>query len=151
MADVQTARNWRDLIKPRSLSIEGDAGTGTFGKFIAEPLEQFAEWQRQQLLPASPPTQADTVRGAAIFGSMACVSCHAIGGAVANEKARYAPDLTHLGDRKTLGAGILTNTSAELGRWLRNPQEIKTGCHMPDTQLSDQQVRDLVAYLESPR
>jgi len=118
---------------------------------IAEPLEQFAEWQRQQLLPASPPTQADTVRGAAIFGSMACVSCHAIGGAVANEKARYAPDLTHLGDRKTLGAGILTNTSAELGRWLRNPQEIKTGCHMPDTQLSDQQVRDLVAYLESPR
>jgi DNA-directed RNA polymerase subunit alpha len=40
MADVQTARNWRDLIKPRTLSIEGDAGTGTYGKFIAEPLER---------------------------------------------------------------------------------------------------------------
>jgi DNA-directed RNA polymerase subunit alpha len=40
MADVQTARNWRDLIKPRSLSIEGDASTGTYGKFVAEPLER---------------------------------------------------------------------------------------------------------------
>jgi len=40
MADVQTARNWRDLIKPRSLSIEGEATGGSYGKFVAEPLER---------------------------------------------------------------------------------------------------------------
>jgi DNA-directed RNA polymerase subunit alpha len=40
MADVQTARNWRDLIKPRSLNIDGEATTGNYGKFVAEPLER---------------------------------------------------------------------------------------------------------------
>lgn len=38
MADIVTARNWRDLIKPRGLSTESDSGT--YGKFVAEPLER---------------------------------------------------------------------------------------------------------------
>jgi DNA-directed RNA polymerase subunit alpha len=40
MADTMTARNWRDLIKPRTLSVESDEDAGTYGKFIAEPLER---------------------------------------------------------------------------------------------------------------
>ncbi len=40
MADTMTARNWRDLIKPRTLSVESDEDAGTYGKFVAEPLER---------------------------------------------------------------------------------------------------------------
>jgi DNA-directed RNA polymerase subunit alpha len=39
MADTQTARNWRDLIKPKSLVVDTETGD-TYGKFVAEPLER---------------------------------------------------------------------------------------------------------------
>ena len=40
MADATTARNWRDLIKPRGLQVDQDSLTNTYGKFVAEPLER---------------------------------------------------------------------------------------------------------------
>jgi len=40
MADMMTARNWRDLIKPRGLTIESEGTSSTYGKFVAEPLER---------------------------------------------------------------------------------------------------------------
>ncbi|HUB05517.1 MAG TPA: DNA-directed RNA polymerase subunit alpha [Myxococcales bacterium] len=40
MADAMAAKNWRDLIKPRGLSIEQDSLTDKYGKFVAEPLER---------------------------------------------------------------------------------------------------------------
>ena len=40
MADALIAKNWRDLIRPRGLSVEQDTLTDTYGKFVAEPLER---------------------------------------------------------------------------------------------------------------
>ena len=40
MADVFSARNWRDLIKPRRMDIEQETLANTFGKFVVEPLER---------------------------------------------------------------------------------------------------------------
>jgi DNA-directed RNA polymerase subunit alpha len=40
MADANIAKNWRDLIKPRGLSVDQDSLSDTYGKFIAEPLER---------------------------------------------------------------------------------------------------------------
>jgi DNA-directed RNA polymerase subunit alpha len=40
MADSNIARNWRDLIKPRSLQVDQDSLTDKYGKFVAEPLER---------------------------------------------------------------------------------------------------------------
>lgn len=40
MADARMAKNWRDLIKPRGLQIDEESLTGTYGKFVAEPLER---------------------------------------------------------------------------------------------------------------
>jgi DNA-directed RNA polymerase subunit alpha len=40
MADTTAAKNWRDLIKPRGLSVEQDSLTDKYGKFVAEPLER---------------------------------------------------------------------------------------------------------------
>jgi len=114
---------------------------------IADTPERFAEWQHHQLTPAPPPVEAATARGAATFDRMTCASCHVIVGKAGN--GRFAPDLTHLASRTTLGAGVLANTPAALGSWLHNPQEIKPGCHMPNAQLTDTQVADLVAYFET--
>jgi DNA-directed RNA polymerase subunit alpha len=40
MADASIAKNWRDLIKPRGLSVDQDSLTDKYGKFVAEPLER---------------------------------------------------------------------------------------------------------------
>ncbi|MGD0674406.1 MAG: cytochrome c oxidase subunit II [Polyangiaceae bacterium] len=116
---------------------------------VAETPERFADWERHQLAPAIPPNEERASRGATLFGAMTCVTCHAIGGT--GENARFAPDLTHLAERTTLGAGVSANTPAALTRWLENPQEIKVGCHMPNAQLTEAQVDDLVAYFETLR
>ena len=41
MQDYNTiARNWRDLIRPKKLDVEGDSLTESYGKFTCEPLER---------------------------------------------------------------------------------------------------------------
>jgi cytochrome c oxidase subunit 2 len=151
--------------QPRSIWLEADrpgSYVGTCAEYcgvqhawmrilvVAETPEQFAEWQSHQLIPAPLPTEAAATRGATTFNAMTCVDCHAISGKRGGN-ARFAPDLTHVASRTTLGAGVLPNTPADLASWLRNPQQIKAGCHMPDTQLTDAQVADLVAYFETLR
>ncbi len=39
MTDLKT-RNWRELIKPKSISIEEESRTYSYGKFVCEPLER---------------------------------------------------------------------------------------------------------------
>src|SRR5687767_610411 len=34
------ARNWRDLIRPKSLSVETETLSPTYGRFVCEPLER---------------------------------------------------------------------------------------------------------------
>lgn len=116
---------------------------------IAEQPTNFDEWQRHELAPPVPPSGELAMHGAALFGAMTCVQCHSIGGT--GGRARFAPDLTHLAERSTLGAGVLANTPGDLSRWLADPQAIKAGCHMPNAQLTDIQIRDFVAYFETLR
>ena len=120
---------------------------------VADPPEKFAAWERHQLEPAARPSAAAS-DGATLFRTMACIGCHRIGGAGGPSGAdgpRFAPDLTHLAERATLGAGILANTPKNLASWLKDPQSVKTGCHMPNTQLTEAQTASLVAYFEALR
>lgn len=112
---------------------------------VAEPEEQFAAWEHQTLEAPPPPESEAAVRGAQLFGQMTCVRCHAIHG----EGGQAGPDLTHLAARSTLGAGVIQNTPEELKRWLKDPQDVKEGSHMPNVQLSDAQLADFVAYFET--
>jgi cytochrome c oxidase subunit 2 len=114
---------------------------------IAESQADYDAWEKKQLAPPPEPLAEDTRRGAALFAKMTCIKCHAVG--MEGELARVAPDLTHLASRQTLGAGVITNNPKNLGDWLRHPNEIKPGCHMPDANLSDRDTADLVAYFET--
>jgi cytochrome c oxidase subunit 2 len=111
---------------------------------VAQSPEEFAVWEERQLRPARAPSNDASLRGARLFADKTCVKCHAIAGN--GENARVGPDLTHLADRATLGAGVIGNTPGDLARWLKDPQRIKPGSHMPGLKLDDAQVADMVAY-----
>jgi len=118
-------------------------------RVIVQPQAAFDAWQRQQAQAASPPTGGDAARGATLFQQQTCASCHAVAGTGAT--SQVGPDLTHFGGRDTIAAGVLDNTPDNLAQWLKDPQAVKPGSHMPDLQLSDDQIRALVAYLEAQK
>src|SRR5579885_1027465 len=37
---MQMEKNWRDLIKPKALDVDKESLSGTYGKFVAKPLER---------------------------------------------------------------------------------------------------------------
>lgn len=80
-----------------------------------------------------------------LFSSAGCAACHAINGtdAIGN----VGPDLTHLADRRTLGASTLPNNREMLRRWIVDPQGIKPGNLMPATHLSGDELERLLDYL----
>ncbi len=115
---------------------------------VAHPPQEFARWMAAHRAPAPPPTTAEARRGAALFMSAGCAACHRIGGTRANGLA--GPDLTHVGSRRTLGAGILPNNMGTMTGWIGNSQAIKPGNRMPPfTVLSGDELRALAAYLET--
>jgi cytochrome c oxidase subunit 2 len=51
--------------------------------------------------------------------------------------------------RKTLAAGVLPNTPAELAHWISDPQGIKPGNLMQKPELSSRELADILAYLKT--
>lgn len=116
-------------------------------RVIAETPAEFERWLENEQRPAVDDPGAG--EGKSAFLSQSCVNCHRVRGTSA--RGTYAPDLTHLMSRKTLAAGMASNTTEELRRWVDDPQAVKPGCLMPAFGL-DARERDLVVrYLESLR
>ena len=93
---------------------------------------------------------APPARGAALFAEAGCAACHRIAGTAANGAA--GPDLTYVGARRTLGAGILPNNRGTMMGWIGNSQAIKPNNRMPPyTMLSNEQLTSLATYLESQK
>ncbi len=114
--------------------------------------EEFERWARRERSEAAdtvgPPADPAAAAGHEIFfGSGGCISCHAIRGTVA--AGILGPDLTHIGGRGTIAAGLLENTPENLARWIENPHEMKPGNLMLDMGLTNEQARQVAAYLLS--
>lgn len=114
---------------------------------VSEPQAAFDAWLEQQQQPAPEPTSALVREGQQIFLGSACVSCHTIEGT--NASGNAGPDLTHLANRLTLGAGTISNSRANLAGWIVNSQAIKPGNKMPPMNLNPEDLQALLAYLES--
>jgi cytochrome c oxidase subunit 2 len=82
-----------------------------------------------------------------LFAAKGCANCHAIRGTPA--RGDVGPDLTHVASRATLAAGTIPNDPAPLRAWLRDPQRIKPGTHMPRLPLTPHDLDALATYLES--
>lgn len=107
----------------------------------------FTAWREQQLAPAPAPNTPQLARGQEVFMSGPCATCHQIVGTQA--AGRTGPDLTHLASRRTIAAGARPYSFEALRDWLRDPQSVKPGNHMPVVQLSDSDLNALTAYLDS--
>lgn len=125
----------------------GDQHANMRIRIIAQEEDEFNEWVKQQQVIPPTPTSGQAAEGAQLFQDMACMNCHTIFGTPA--AARVGPNLTHLSDRQTIGAGVLTNTPENLTKWLTNPQKYKPGAYMPNMKLSNSEVKSIVAYLEA--
>jgi cytochrome c oxidase subunit 2 len=118
-------------------------------RVIAEPRPEFEQWLAASEQPAPEPVGAEASLGRQVFMENACASCHTIAGTAA--QGTVGPNLTHVASRKTLAALTIANNRRELGRWIRNPQEIKPGAKMPGLELSNSQFHAIVAYLSELR
>lgn len=114
---------------------------------VAQPAAEYEAWLAGQAAPAPAQAQGDlAARGEQLFRSLACASCHSVGGV----GPRIGPDLAHLATRTTLAAGALGGSRQELARWLADPQRYKPGALMPSFQLSPAELDALVEYLWRP-
>lgn len=114
---------------------------------IAHEPARFAQLMQARLTPAQAPAAA-TSAGARLFDTAGCSACHRIAGTGANGLA--GPDLTHVGARRTLGAGILPNNRGTMMGWIGNSQAIKPNNRMPPyTLLTAGQLTELAIYLEA--
>lgn len=105
--------------------------------------EAFAAWQsaRQALAPTPAPGAAGQVFAAR------CGQCHRVAGI---SEGQRAPDLTDIGTRPTLGAGVLVNDGAALRQWLAEHQRLKPGNAMPLHDDLDADTLDrIAAWLET--
>lgn len=112
---------------------------------VAESQEDFDAWMVQMQQPMALAETDNAQRGLAVFLSSNCIQCHAIAGTEAT--GALGPDLTHLADRQTIGAGILPLTRSNLGGWISNPQGVKPGVKMPASDLSAEDFNLLLDFL----
>ena len=148
----------------------GRNAPGYSAAFDANP---FSAWKAQQEIAAGE-NPVLIAQGRKTFQQKGCVTCHSIRGH--EGMGVTAPDLTHVGARTTIAAGVLENTPQNLHHWVTHPNEVKPGNKMyvgvptgggnvmpgylsidretGDTTghnivVSDDEARGLVAYLHS--
>ena len=149
----------------------GRNAPGWSAAFDAAPL---AAWNEKQNIDAGE-NPVLIAAGRQLFQQKNCVTCHSIRGH--EGMGVTAPDLTHVGSRTTIAAGLLENTNENLHRWIAHPNEVKPGNKMyvgvptgggnvmtgymlidketgkpeetPHITVSDTEARALVAYLHS--
>ncbi|MCX6944710.1 MAG: cytochrome c oxidase subunit II [Opitutales bacterium] len=120
-------------------------------QFERDPL---AAWRAHQR-PEQAESPALIAQGRALFQSKTCFTCHVVRGQMAGGSSAY-PDLTHLGSRTTLAAGLLENNAEQLARWIAHPDQVKPGNKMyalgylpNNIRLTAGDVAALTAYLQS--
>ncbi len=136
-------------------------------KVISQTPEEFAAWVAAQrvgsplvnggvvppdsTMPADPAAKAAKLAGEALFSGAGCIGCHAmVGTPLAGTTSLKGPNLTHVGSRSTIVAGMLENTEENIRRWLSNPDSVKQGTLMVlPRKLTDAEIATLVAYLRS--
>ncbi|RAK52189.1 cytochrome c oxidase subunit II [Phenylobacterium deserti] len=117
---------------------------------VAHEPTAFQQWRASRLAPARPMPTGLAQQGEQVFAAAGCGACHRIAGTAANGLA--GPDLTFVGARRSIGAGILANNQGTLAGWIAGNQDIKPGNRMPPYKmLSGAELRALAAYLESRR
>jgi cytochrome c oxidase subunit II len=118
---------------------------------------EFDAWVAAMKSPEEPGDLA--MEGHDIFMGSTCIACHAIAGTRA--QGRLGPDLTMMGERFSIGAGLMANTEENMTEWILHAPDLKKGVIMPGAQLeaggmpptglSRDEARAVAAYLATLR
>ena len=128
-------------------------------RVIADTPEDYEAWTQAQLAEAAQPSTPEQTAGAQLFITKACIACHKITGVPA-AAGIIGPNLTHVGSRTTLAAGVMNMNEENLSAWITDPSEFKPGNIMnrdglaytnPQFALSDEDIDNLTAYIQSLR
>ncbi|HUE95751.1 MAG TPA: cytochrome c oxidase subunit II [Longimicrobiaceae bacterium] len=117
-------------------------------RLIAHEPAEFERWLANEASPAVEPTDPAVVIGQQLVTGGMCAACHTVRGTNA-QFGRTGPDLTHIARRSTIAAGILDNNAENMMDWVANAPAIKPGALMPEMGLSEQELRYIVAYLQT--
>ena len=108
----------------------------------------------------------DAERGRTLLTGFAggCAGCHTISGNP-SMVGMTGPNLTHIASRSTIAGGLYPNDKKHLSLWIKNARWMKpgvimptlgafqrdpvTGQTIPKTGLTDQQIADIVAYMQA--
>lgn len=119
-------------------------------RMVAHTPAGYEQWLRHESSPAVQPADSTSAEalGKQLFNQVGCAGCHTIRG---HEGAAgiAGPNLTHIGSRRTIAAGVLDNNAENLNLWINDPTGVKPGSKMPKLQWTEDQVRYIVAYLQT--
>jgi cytochrome c oxidase subunit II len=110
--------------------------------------EAFEAWRRGEAGNAREPVTPLQEFGKIVFARGGCGSCHAVRGTEA--QGQLGPDLTHIGSRRSLGAGSYPNNVGTLAGWIADTQHLKPGARMPSfSSFSGEELRAVASYLDN--
>lgn len=138
---------------------------------IVDQPNSYSTWVTTQQQNAASPSGSLATAGLNLFkGSAGCAGCHGIVGVNLTgfndpkANALIGPNLTHFGNRRAIAGDVVewdpvscaivgdhlaNKDNCNLYKWLQNPQAVKEGNDMAIRSLSDTEITQLIAYLES--
>jgi len=99
--------------------------------------------------PPLPSTGGNASFGKQLIVQRQCGRCHTIPG-IRDANGVFGPPLTSFG-RRSFIAGYFPNQPNNLVHWIMSPRSMKPKTAMPDLGLSEEQARDVGAYLYTLR
>ena len=125
---------------------------------VAVPQREFTAWIEDMKTPVEPAGEL-AARGKEIFLRSTCIACHTIEGTSA--QGTRGPNLTLMGERFSIGAGLMENNTENMAEWIMYAPDLKHGVIMPGTEtgaggmpptgLSEEDVAAVAAYLSDLR
>ena len=134
-------------LRARHRLIAGGAAALLVGVCIATAFALQWQTERRAIEVAETVTGGEVRRAPSIVRRFGCGGCHTIPG-IRGADGQVAPPLAGLRQRVFI-AGVARNTPEQLVRWIVAPQSVVPGTAMPMTGISEQQARDVAAYLYS--
>ena len=124
-----------------------------------EPAE-YQAWLEGQQAPVTLPAEGTPeYDGYQVFLNKGCIQCHTVRfdqeeqSNIVPPEAFNGPELTHFASRNVFVGATLPeegeSRAEALKRWLADPPTIKPGSYMPNLALTEQEIDDLIAWLES--
>lgn len=122
---------------------------------VAHTPRDFERWVRDHQAPPRPfePGGA-AAEGARVFFETGCTVCHTVDGLLDQRGEpvpgnNSGPNLSHFASRDCFAGCIFDVTDENLREWLDDPPARKPGSWMPDYGLTEEQIDQLIAFLNA--